>query len=151
MVNELSTHKKKSLIADYIWYWASIGISIFSLILILIINNADNPLVYIRHILTTLLVTFLPGFGIVKIFFPKKFSYNFSNYNKKENICVYLDFFEKIALSMSLSIILVIIMCLILNYTPWGLGLISLTLNLIIITLLFTTIGFIRQYKADNL
>jgi uncharacterized membrane protein len=69
---------------------------------------------YVRTILSLPVVLFLPGYTLVAALFPRKND---------------LDGIERLALSFGLSIV-VVPLCLGLNYTPWGIG-----LNLILITL----------------
>ncbi|MGC9069155.1 MAG: DUF1616 domain-containing protein [Thermoprotei archaeon] len=80
----------------------------------------------IRYILGTLLVLFLPGYALIEALYPKEED---------------LKPLERLALSIGLSLALVPLVGLILNYTPWGirLGPILTALTILTLTLLITS------------
>jgi uncharacterized membrane protein len=61
------------------------------------------PIVYLRYILGSIFILWLPGYTFIKALFPEK----------------ELDSIERIALSIGMSIALVPIIGLLLNYTPF--------------------------------
>ena len=120
------------------WYWASIFLVISTMFLILLPASSYYPLLFVRSVLGMCFVLFLPGFGILKSFFSKIAG-------KKEESLALVELF---VLSLSLSIAVVIVDGLILSYLPWGIRLITLTLSLIPITVVFLTIAMFREYNA---
>ena len=76
-------------------------------------------------------VLFLPGFSLVKILFPTK----------------QLDVFEMVAFSIGMSLALVPLIVLPLNFTPIGIGVSSVTLSILIITLFFSILAGIRGFQ----
>ncbi len=52
-----------------------------------------------------------------------------------------MDTIERIALCLGMSIVLIPIVGLILNYTPWGIRLIPVTLSLLVLTVIFATVA----------
>jgi len=80
------------------------------LILVIILTLALVPLVLLtsgalRVVVGLLFILFSPGYALMAALFPRKEQ---------------LDTVERIALSFGLSIAIVPLICLILNYTPWG-------------------------------
>ncbi len=59
-----------------------------------------------------------------------------------------MDTIERIALSFGMSLALVPIVGLILNYTPWGIRLTPITLSLLALTIVFATAAVLREYQA---
>lgn len=79
------------------------------------------------------LVLFLPGYSLVSALFPEKDE---------------LDITERIALSIGLSICIVVFIGLALNYTPWGIRLGPVLLALSAFTLIGTAVSAVRRFKV---
>lgn len=82
------------------------------LILIIILTLILMPVAlftsgYLRIVLGLLSILFFPGYALITALFPKKYD---------------LDIIERIAISFVLSIAIVSLIGLILNYTPWGIS-----------------------------
>lgn len=86
-----------------------------------------------RIILGLFLILFFPGYTLIAALFPKKQS---------------LDSIERIALSFGLSIAIVPLIGLILNYTPWGIRLYPILVSL---TGFILGMSFIAWYKRNRL
>ncbi len=114
------------------WYWTIIAISIATTALVFILPENAYPLVYARYVLGAIFVLFLPGYSLIKTLFPTK----------------EIDNIERIALSMGMSIALVPITGLILNYTPWGIRTTPVTLSLLALTTIFATAAIIREHQT---
>ena len=106
-------------------------IDILSLLLIAIITLTE--LHTIRIILGLSLILFFPGYTLIAALFPKKQS---------------LDSIERIALSFGLSIAIVPLIGLILNYTPWGIRLYPILVSL---TGFILGMSFITWYRRSKL
>jgi uncharacterized membrane protein len=78
-------------------------------------------------------VLFLPGYALIAALFPRKGD---------------LDGIERVALSFGLSIAVVPLIGLILNYTPFGIRLVPIAMALSIFTVVLT---FIALYRRNNL
>jgi len=61
-----------------------------------------------------------------------------------------LDPIERIALSLGMSIALVPIIGLLLNYTPWGITLTPITLSLLALTTVFATAAILREHQTKT-
>lgn len=106
-------------------------INILSLLLIAIISLTE--LHTIRIILGLSLILFFPGYTLIAALFPKKQS---------------LDSIERVALSFGLSIAVVPLIGLILNYTPWGIRLYPILVSL---TGFILGMSFIAWYRRSKL
>lgn len=115
------------------WYWTIIVISIVTLALVFIIPENAYPTVYARYILGSIFVLLLPGYSLIKALFPTK----------------ELDNIERIALSIGMSLALVPITGLLLNYTPLGIRIAPITLSLLVLTMVFATTALVRKCRAQ--
>lgn len=115
-----------------IWFWAVIVTVIVTSFIVLIESEASSVLVYPRYLLGFAFVLILPGFALIKILFPIKG----------------LDFFESLTLSIGISLAIVPLVVLILNFTPWGIGTYSVTMGLLMFTILLAIVAEIRGYQA---
>lgn len=125
-----------------LWYWASIIIALATAISAFTIPEDLFPLVYIRYALGTIFVLWLPGYTFIKALFPTHVPIKTSSEN--------LDTIERIALSIGMSLALVPIVGLLLNYTPWGIRLTPIVLSLLALTIVFATVALIREKQAKT-
>lgn len=84
----------------------------------------------VRVVLSLLLVLFLSGYSLIAVLFPRK-----------DN----LDVIERIALSFGLSITVVLLLGLTLNYTPFGIRLVPILAVLSVFTVLLTVVACVRR------
>jgi uncharacterized membrane protein len=112
------------------WFWLIIIISISTTLSIVKITEQAIPYVYIRYILGSILILFLPGFSLIKILFPKDD----------------IDEIERVALGIGVSLAMVPFIGFILNYTPWKISLISLSISLQFLIITLAIIGLYRDY-----
>ena len=103
-------------------------IDILSLILIAIISLTS--LRAARIILGLPFILFFPGYTLISALFPKRTS---------------LGSIERVALSFGLSIAVVPLIGLILNYTPWGIRLYPILIALFAFIILMSFIAWIRR------
>jgi uncharacterized membrane protein len=112
-------------------YWGIITLALATALAVFTINENQIPIVYLRYLLGSIFVLFLPGYSLIKALFPEK----------------ELDTIERIALSIGMSLVLVSVTSLVLNYTPWGIKTVPIIFSLFILTISFATIAIIRQHK----
>ncbi|MGP8070520.1 MAG: DUF1616 domain-containing protein [Candidatus Bathyarchaeia archaeon] len=117
-----------------LWFYASVVLSLFTVPVIYALP-AEFPLVAVRWILGSVFVLFLPGYVTVEALFPRF----------RE-----LDAIERFALSIGLSLALVPLVGLLLNYTPWGVRLTPIVTSLTIFTLGIAGVGVGRRYRIDT-
>ena len=96
--------------------------------LIILIPGLNESI--IRNILGLPFVLFLPGYALIAALFPAKSD---------------LDGIERTALSFGLSIAVVPLIGLGLNYTPWGIRLVPILISLSIFTLIMCGIAYFRR------
>ena len=84
----------------------------------------------VRVVLGLLLVLFLPGYSLIAALFPRRDD---------------LDGIERIALSFGLSIAVVPLLGLGLNYTPYGIRLVPVLLGLSLFTVLLAVVAGVRR------
>ena len=116
------------------WFWVVAILAVVTSITVFLVPEDSFPLVYVRYITGSVFVLYLPGYSLIKALF-----------NKKE-----LDDIERFALSVGLSLALVPLVGLLLNYTPWGIRTIPVTLSLLVLTLVFSSAALVRDYGAQK-
>jgi len=117
------------------WFWITISLAIATTMLVFTVPEDAYPIVYIRYVLGSIFVLGLPGFTLIKALFP----------SKKE-----MDAIERVALSIGLSLAIVPIVGLLLNYTPWGIRLTPITLSLLALTITFATAALLREHQTKK-
>jgi hypothetical protein len=131
------SHKFNDYIFSIRAYWYLLIIAIVASTTIIIIANLEKlPIIgdvitYIRYILGSAFVLFLPGYSFIKALFPIK----------------EIDNIERVALSIGMSLAIVAANALLLNYTPWGISITPITISLSLITIAFATIAVLREYQ----
>ena len=85
-------------------YWTTIALALTTTTLVSTTPENVIPMVYARYLLGSIFVLWLLGYTLIKALFPAK----------------ELDNIERTALSIGMSLALVPITGLLLNYTPWG-------------------------------
>lgn len=89
----------------------------------------------VRIVLGLPFVLFFPGYTLIAALFPARDD---------------LDGIERVALSFGLSIAVVPLLGLILNYTPWGIRLYPILLTLLIFTMIMTVIAICRRNRLQE-
>jgi len=110
--------------------WDLLLVNILSAVLILAVASApDSPL---RMVLGLPFVLFFPGYTLMSALFPSKRN---------------LDYVERIALSIGLSLAVVPLIGLVLNYTPFGIRLYPILLSLFLFSLSMSILSAYRRRK----
>lgn len=134
---------KPSSLSEYvfsrnaIWYWITIMIVVVTTIAVFTITGNGDPLIYIRNSFGVIFILFLPGFALLKALFPEKVS---------TNPIKNMDTIECVALSFGLSLVVIPMVGLIMNFTPWGIRLAPITLSLLLLTVVSGSVGILREY-----
>jgi hypothetical protein len=134
----LSTYLKTS---PPIWYCATIALAAITTICVFTVPDNLYPWVYSRYVLGAIFVLWLPGYALIKALFPEN-----KTIVEKQNS---LDTIERSALSIGLSLALVPIIGLLLNYSPWGIRLAPITLSLLALTLILATVALVREHNLQ--
>jgi len=107
-------------------------INILTLALVLVIFT--SPVLWLRIILGFPFIIFFPGYVFIAVLFPRKAS---------------LSAVTRIALSLGLSISVVVLIGLMLNCTPWGIQLYSLLLSVSLFILLVSGLAWYARVRID--
>ena len=115
-----------------LWFYATVFTALVTVLVIYTVPT-DLPLVAVRWVFGAVFVLFIPGYVTVEALFPKG----------RE-----LDGIERFALSVGLSLALVPLIGLLLNYTPWGIRLNPIVISLVAFTLLVAGLGVARRFRV---
>lgn len=114
---------------DYsLWLWVVLILSLLT-VLTIALSSVIQFLYYIRFVLGSIIVLFTPGYVTVEALYPREQE---------------LSSLEKLALSIGLSLALVPLIGLLLNYTPWGIRLGPVLTSIVVYVV---SIGFIASYR----
>lgn len=116
------------------WYWA-MNVLVAATVL-LVVASPEAPFIYLRYALGSLFVLYLPGAALIELLYPKKSD---------------LSQLERVALSLGLSLALVPLVGLVLNYTPWGIRLDPILASLSLLTVGLATGAAIRKHYYARL
>ena len=116
------------------WYWVIFGLAVVASVLVFSVPEDAFPVVYARNVFGSVFVLFLPGYSLIKALFGNR----------------EIDNVERLALSIGLSLALVPIAGLLLNYTPWGIRTAPVTLSLLALTLVFASAAVVRDYETKT-
>jgi len=114
-----------------LWFYVVVGVAAITLCAVYALPQA-YPFVVIRWVAGSIFVLFLPGYVTLRALFTKK----------------EFDSVENFALSLGLSLALVPLMGLVLNYTSWGITLDALIVSL---TLYVVIVGFAAAVRSFQL
>jgi len=129
------------------WYWITIILTLTTALLVFTIPENAFPLVYLRYVLGTIFVLWLPGYAFIKALFPQTLPFARALAHSLGTTEKNLDTIERVALSLGMSIALVPIIGLLLNYTPWGIRLTPIVLSLTAFTIIFATAAIVREHQ----
>jgi uncharacterized membrane protein len=118
---------------DYsLWFWA-VAALVFLTLIVVHATSTIPQLMVLRYFLGTLYVLYLPGYALIEALYPDERD---------------LKPLERVALSIGLSLAVVPLIGLILNYTPWGIRLAPVITSLAIYTLGISVVALVRKYST---
>lgn len=112
------------------WLWTALAVTILGVASAFLVQDAF-PVAVIRWVLGGVLVLFLPGYALTQFLFPRDSK---------------MDSLERLALDIGLSLALVPLIGLVLNYTPWGVRFVPVVVSISAFTVLFLTAAAWRRY-----
>jgi hypothetical protein len=124
-----------------LWFWTTIALTLVTLAAVFTIPESAYPFVYMRYALGTIFVLWLPGYAFIKALFPRQLPI--------KTIERDLDIIERTALSIGMSLALVPMVGLLLNYTPWGIALTPIVLSLVALTVVFAIAAILREHQMS--
>lgn len=110
-------------------FW--ITLFLLSSTLLSIYFSSSSLVLYLRYVLGSLFVLFLPGYSLIEALYPREEE---------------LSPLERLALSIGLSLALVPLVGLVLNYTPLGIRLVPVVSSLTVLTFLLMLVASWRKY-----
>jgi hypothetical protein len=113
-----------------LWFWI---LNITVLVSVAVCLLPLNSFLYLRYILGSIYVLYLPGAVLVEALYPRQED---------------LDAITRITLSIVSSLALVTTIAFLLNYTPFKITLIPLTISTAILTLALAIFAFVRKYRS---
>jgi len=116
------------------WFWIIFGLAIVASFVVFVVPENSFPFMYIRYFFGSLLVLFLPGYTFLKGSF------------KLQD----LGIIESFALSLVLSLAIVSLVGLLLNYTQWGIRVEPVTSCLFAFVFVFSFLGVVRDYGEQK-
>lgn len=116
---------------DYsLWFWVVVIASLATLTTIAL-SEYVSLLNYLRYVLGTVYVLFVPGYVTIEALYPKG--------DELSNL-------ERLALSIGLSLAIVPLLGLVLNYTPWGIRLVPIVALLTTYIIVISITALYRKY-----
>ena len=116
--------------------WFHIITIVLLITIALVFLVSEPPLLYLRYVLGSLFILYLPGYALIEALYPRGDE---------------LEPLERLALSIGLSLALVPLVGLILNYTPWGIRLTPVTISLALLTEFLIVYALYRKYQYYRL
>ncbi len=117
------------------WAWVVVGFLVVASSAVFVLPQVE-PWIYLRYIAGAVYVLYVPGAVFIELLYPKREE---------------LEDLERFALAVGLSLAIVPLVGLVLNYTPWGIRLKPLYAGLSLLTLGFTFIAVYRKYTYHML
>ncbi len=118
-----------------LWLWLSLTLVALTLLSIYLTDIIPS-IIYLRYVLGSVFVLFLPGMSLIEALYPVESE---------------LSPLERVALSIGLSLALVPLVGLVLNYTPWGIRLTPILVSLTILTVGLLAVASYRKYYVSRL
>jgi len=130
-----------------LWYRVTMLLSVVTLIVVPAVPENAFPLVYLRYVLGAIFVLWLPGYAFIKALFPDTIPCEQEPEHSLATTEKNLDMIDRVALSLGMSIALVPIVALLLNYTQWGIRLTPIVLILSVLTIIFASVAIVREHQ----
>lgn len=117
------------------WFWGTmvyLAVTVASIYLL----PPSAPFIYVRYVFGAVAVLYFPGYTLIEALYPKKED---------------LDSLERLALSIGLSLAMVPLVGLLLNYTPWGIRLDPIVASLSLLGVALAVVAAIRKESYISL
>ncbi len=118
-----------------LWLWTALSLAILTIVAVYL-SSLIPPIVPLRYVFGTIYVLFLPGYALIEALYPEPQS---------------LKPLERLALSIGLSLAVVPLIGLLLNYTPWGIRLDPIMASMTIFIVVMLMIAAYRKYRLFTL
>ncbi len=125
-----STLKGYAISLQSLWFWAITALVMATVLIVFYV--VSSPLLYARYVLGALFILYLPGSMLIEALYPRRED---------------LDGLERLALSIGLSLAVVPLIGLFLNYTPWGIRLTPIMVSLAGFAEVMAVTALVRKYR----
>jgi len=112
------------------WFWAVVGFLAVVSSAVFLFPQTD-PWIYVRYVAGAMYVLYVPGAVFIEALYPVRGE---------------LEDLERFALGVGLSLALVPLVGLVLNYTPWGIRLEPIFVSLTLLTVVLAVVAVYRKY-----
>ncbi len=112
------------------WAWTVLVFLGLTSLAVFVLPQAA-PWIYLRYVFGAVYVLYVPGAVFIEALYPKRDE---------------LEDLERFALGVGLSLALVPLVGLVLNYTPWGIRLNPIYAGLSLLTMVLVVVGVYRKY-----
>ena len=119
---------------ESLWFWALTALVAFTVLFVFFVDA--SPLLYVRYVLGGVFILFLPGSMLISALYPRSDE---------------LDGLERLALSIGLSLAIVPLVGLMLNYTPWGITLTPIMVSLAVFAEALALGALVKKYRYYKL
>jgi hypothetical protein len=116
------------------WFWGITALVAVTALVVFTVTTSD--LLYVRYVLGGVFVLFLPGYLLISAL-----------YSRAED----MDTLERVALSIGLSLAIVPLIGLVLNYTPWGIRLEPIMVSLALFSEAMAVVYVVRKFRYFRL
>jgi len=113
-------------------FWFVTTVTVMTILLTIVFNVHAPPMLYVRYIVGSLFVLFVPGYSLIQCLYPMREE---------------LTDLERLALSLGLSLAIVPLVGLILNYTPFGIRLRPIVVSLSALSLGLISGALVRKVR----
>ena len=116
------------------WFWGVTALVAVTVFVVFAVNA--SALLYVRYVLGGVFILFLPGFLLISALYARSDE---------------MDSLEKVALSIGLSLAIVPLIGLVLNYTPWGIRLEPIMVSLSLFSEVMAVACVVRRFRYFRL
>ena len=114
------------------WFWCSMALTVAAVLTIALVPNVF-PVNIFRWLIASAFVLYMPGYCLLQFLFSRKGDF---------------DGIDRILFNIGLSLVVISMVGLILNFLPWGIELVPITVALTIFVVLFTLLAALRKYSS---
>jgi len=133
-VNPPSNLSSYAFHLENLWFWVLTALVSFTVLVVFLVNS--SALLYLRYALGGIFILFLPGAMLITALYPREGE---------------LDGLERLALSIGLSLAVVPLIGLALNYTPWGITLAPIMVSLAFFAEVMGVVAFVKKFRYYKL
>lgn len=138
-LNLSDSHPPSNLVSYFFnlensWFWGITALVAVTVLVVFTVNA--SALLYVRYVLGGVFVLFIPGFLLISVLYARSDE---------------MDTLERVALSIGLSLAVVPLIGLVLNYTPWGIRLEPIMASLALFSEVMAVAWVVRRFRYYRL